>query len=183
MKRLVSILISFSFVTAMGCADYRYYSSSDTGYIPTYSPNENARLVSFKPGLEPGGVNGIKWETELSTLSQMKSYGKESSHGGVNFYLRAGDAYKLKNGKLVPIYYGFWRDKFYVGVVKTEQVSDWEALKASVFEKYGVGAKPFSNQEEYLWVGKDVTMALRYDRYSKTGTYYIRSHTMEKQMN
>ena len=182
MKRLVTILISFSLVTAMGCADVRYYSSSDTGYIPTYAPNENARLVSFKPGLEPAGVNGIKWETELATLSQMKSYGQESSHGGVSFYLRADDTYKLGNGKVIPIYYGFWRDKFYVGVVKTEK-ADWEALKASVFEKYGVGAKPFSNQEEYLWIGKDVTMALRYDGYAKTGLYYIRSHTMEKQMN
>ncbi len=36
---------------------------------PVYTPNENCRLVSFKPGLEPRGFNGIKWETELSTLT------------------------------------------------------------------------------------------------------------------
>ena len=183
MKRLVSILISFSLVAAMGCAESRYFLSSDTGYIPTYSPNENCKLVSFKAGLEPAGFNGVKWETELASLKEMKLSKKESSNGGVSFYLRAGDGYKLRSGKVIPIQYGFWRDKFYVGVVKTEQISDWEALKESVFEKYGAGAKPFSNQEEYLWIGKDATMALRYDRYSKTGTYYIRSHTMEKQMN
>ncbi len=183
MNRLIGILISFSLVMAMGCAETRYFTSSDTSYIPTYLPNENCKLVSFKPGLEPAGFNGVKWETELSILGEMKLYRKEPSHGGIVFYLKTGDAYKLRNGKLVPIYYGFWRSKFYVGVVKTEQVSDWEALKESVFEKYGVGAKPFSNQEEYLWIGKDVTMALRYDRYSKAGLYYIRSHTMEKKMN
>ena len=182
MKRLVGILISFSLVMAMGCAESRYYLSSDPNYIPVYTPNENSKLVGFKPGLEPAGFNGIKWEAEVSTLQGMKLFSQESSHGGINFYLRGSDAYKLKGGKLIPVYYGFWRDKFYVAVVKTEKVSDWEALKESVFEKYGTGAKPFSNQEEYLWIGKDATMALRYDRYSKAGTYYIRSHTMEKQM-
>jgi hypothetical protein len=65
----------------------------------------------------------------------------------------------------------------------TEQASDWEALKESVFEKFGVGARPFTNQEEYLWIGKDATMALRYDELLRMGTYYIRSHSMEKQMN
>jgi hypothetical protein len=64
----------------------------------------------------------------------------------------------------------------------TEQGSDWEALKESVFEKYGVGAKPFTNKEEYLWIGRDATMALRYDEILKKGTYYVRSHSMEKQM-
>ena len=181
MKRMIGILISFSLVMAMGCTQARYFASSDTSYIPCYTPNANCKLVGFKPGLEPAGFNGVKWETELSTLGEMKLYKKD--YGSINFYLRPGDAYKLRNGKPVPIYYGFWRNKFYAGVVKTEGVSDWEALKESVFEKYGVGAKPFSNQEEYLWIGKDVTMSLRYDAYAKTGLYYMRSHTMQKQMD
>lgn len=174
MKRLIGILISFSLVAAMGCA--RYTPAS------VYTPNENCKLVGFKPGLEPGGFNGIKWETEVSTLKDMKSYRKELSHGGIHFYLKVGDGYKLKNGKLIPIQYGFWREKFYVAIVMAEQASDWEALKESVFEKFGMGAKPFSNREEYLWIGKDATMALRYDENLRKGTYYIRSHSMEKQM-
>jgi len=174
MKKFVGIFISFALVTAMGCAG--------NTPIPRYTPNENCRLVGFKPGLEPRGFNGIKWETELSTLKEMKSYRKDLSHGGIYFYLKAGDGYKLKSGKLIPIQYGFWREKFYIGMVMTEQVSDFEALKESVFERFGVGAKPFTNKEEYLWIGKDVTMALRYDEHLRKGTYYIRSHSMEKQM-
>jgi len=174
MKRLIGILISLSVVMVMGCAG--------NTPITTYTPNENCRLVGFKPGLEPGGFNGIKWETELATLKQMKSHRKDSSHGGIYFYLREGDGYRLKSGKLIPIQYGFWREKFYIGLVMTEQGSDWEALKESVFEKYGVGAKPFTNKEEYLWIGRDATMALRYDEILNKGTYYVRSHSMEKQM-
>jgi len=175
MKRLIGILVSVSLVAAMGCAGY--------APCPVYTPNENCKLVSFKPGSEPSGFSGIKWETEFSTLKQMKSYRKDSSHGGIHFYLRAGDGYRLKSGKLIPIQYGFWSGKFYIGMVVTEQISDWEALKESVFEKFGVGAKPFSNKEEYLWIGKNVTMALQYDENSKKGTYYIRFHSMEKQMS
>jgi hypothetical protein len=182
MKRLITILISFSLVTAIGCGESRYYLSSDPNYIPVYLPNENCKPVSFKPGLEPEGFNGIKWATELSTLREMKLYRKDSSHGGIDFYLKAGDGVKLRNGKLIPVQYGFWRGRLYVGMVITDRAADWDALKESVFEKYGLGAKPFSNLEEYLWTGKDATMALRYDGYSKEGTYYIRSHSMEKQM-
>jgi hypothetical protein len=173
MKTLIGILLSFSLAITMGC----------THPIPVYLPNENCKLVSFKPGLEPQGFNGIKWETPLLTLNEMKHYRKESSHGGIDFYLRQRDGYKLKNGKLLPVQYGFWRGKFYVGLVMTEQASDWGPLKEAVFEKFGVGAKPFTNQEEYLWIGKDATMALRYDELLRMGTYYIRSHSMEKQMN
>ena len=174
MKSLVGILILFSLVTAMGCASYTP--------CPVYTVNENCRLVSFKASLEPKGFNGIKWETELSSLTEMKAYRKDPSHGGIHFYLKAGDGYKLKSGKLIPIQYGFWQGKFYIGMVMTDQVSDFEALKESVFEKFGVGAKPFINKEEYLWIGKDATMALRYDENLRKGTYYIRSHSMEKRM-
>jgi hypothetical protein len=174
MKRIIGILISLSVATAIGCASY----------APTqvYTPNEKCRLVTFRPGLEPGGFNGIKWETELSTLKEMKSYRKDPSHGGIHFYLKAGDGYRLRSGKLLPIQYGFWRETFYIGMVMTDQVSDFEGLKESVFEKFGVGAKPFINKEEYLWIGRDVTMALRYDENTKKGTYYVRSHSMEKKM-
>ena len=175
MKRLIGILISFSLVAAMGCAH--------NTAVPVYTPNENCKLVGFKPGLEPGGFNGIKWETEVSTLKEMKSYRKDSSHGGIHFYLKAGDGYKLRNGNLIPVQYGFWREKFYVAMVMTDQTSDFESLKESVFEKFGVGAKPFINKEEYLWIGRDATMALRYDEHLGKGTYYIRSHSMEKRMD
>jgi hypothetical protein len=176
MKRLISILILFFLAMATGCAHY----AQD---IPCYLPNENCKFVSFKQGSEPEGFNGIKWETELSTLQGMKYHRKDLSYGGIDFYFRTGDEYRLKNGKLLPIRYGFWKGKFYVVAVVMEQVSDFEALKEFVFEKYGVGAKPFSNREEYLWVGKSATMALRYDEHLGMGVYYIRSHSIEEQMN
>jgi hypothetical protein len=173
MKRLIGIWIFLCLVMAMGCA-------SNTPVA--YSPNENCKLVTFKPGLEPDGVNGIKWETKLSTLSGMKPHRKDASYGGVDFYVRDGDTFKLGNGKLAPIQYGFWKEKFYVGVVATQNLADWNALKEAVFKQYGEGAKPFTNKEEYLWVGKKTVMVLRYTDFLKEGIFYIKSDAVAKQI-
>lgn len=173
MKRLIGIWIIFSVVMAMGCAHQTPVA---------YSPNKNCKLVSFKPGLEPEGFNGIKWETKLSTLERMKLHRKDASYGGVEFYLREGDTFKLGNGKLTPIQYGFWREKFYIGIVTTRSLADWDALKEVIFNKYGVGAKPFINKEEYLWFGKKAVMVLRYTDFLKEGIFYVKSDSMEKQI-
>ena len=173
MKRLIIIWIFFSVFMAMGCAHQTPVA---------YSPNKNCKLVSFKPGLEPEGFNGIKWETKLSALEGMKLHRKDASYGGVEFYLREGDTFKLGNGKLTPIQYGFWREKFYIGIVTTHSLADWNALKEIIFNKYGEGAKPFTNKEEYLWFGKKAVMVLRYTDFLKEGIFYIKSDSMEKQI-
>jgi hypothetical protein len=184
MKRILGILISFSVVMVTGCGSLGGFGSNSSAQkadIPVYVPNEKARLVRFS-GSEPEGFNGIKWETKLSTVAGMKHYRTDQSAGGIEFYLKKGDGFQLGNGKPAPVQYGFWREKFYVGMVTTGGLTDWNSLKETVFSKFGVGAKPFSNKEEYLWVGKVAVMALRYDENSKRGTFYIRSESMEKQM-
>lgn len=177
MKKFIGILISFCLVITIGCGGSFSMKKVE---IPVYVTNENSRPVGFKPGLEPEGFNGIKWETDLSTLERMKRTEKGSK--GVAFYTKEGDVFKLGNGKFIPIQYGFWRGKFYVGMVTTQSPSDWNALKEVVVNKYGEGSKPFRNKEEYLWVGKNALMALRYDETSKEGIYYIKSESISKKM-
>lgn len=145
-------------------------------------PNENVKLVGFKPGSEPDGFDGIKWETELSTLDGMKHYRRDPSYGGIEFYIKERNTLKLGKGKFRTIQYGFWKGKFYVGMITTQGLSNWNALKEAVIDKYGEGSRPFSNKEEFLWFGKDASMALRYDKISKGGVYYIRSDSMMERM-
>ena len=175
MKRSVGLMGIFSILLAVGCAEI--------DYVPVYLPNENCKLVQFSPAAEPKGFNGVTFGTELSTLQGMVHFRTDLSHGGIEIYTKPGDGFRLKNGKHVPIQYAFWKGKFYYGMVNTEGPSDWNALKEAVFEKYGQGAKPFSNKDEYLWVGRDAVMVLRLDEYSGMGIYYIRSSAMEKQMS
>ena len=174
MKKLMIILCAFSLAAVLGCA-----VAPD---CPTYVANPNCKLVSFRPGTEPGGYNGITWETKLSTLERMKHYRTDPSFGGIDFYIREGDTFKLVNGQDKVVHYGFWKEKFYVAVVQTKGLAEWNALKETVFKKYGEGAKPFLNQEEYMWDGKNADMVLRYNENLKTGTYYIRSLSVSKQI-
>jgi hypothetical protein len=103
MKKLMIILCAFSLVAVLGCAT----SKSD---CPVYVTNPNCKLVSFKAGSEPEGYNGIKWETKLSGLERMKHSRTDPTHGGIEFYVREGDTFKLENGKNKPVQYGFWRE-------------------------------------------------------------------------
>ena len=56
-------------------------------------------------------------------------------------------------------------------MVMTKGVSDWNALKEAVFREFGEGAKSWSNREEYLWLGDNSVMALRYSEFSKVGLF------------
>ena len=170
----MAILCAISLAAVLGCA-----TSSD---CPTYVTNPNCKLVSFMVGSEPDGYNGIKWQTRLSTLERMKHTRTDPTHGGIEFYVREGDTFKLENGKQKTVQYGFWRDTLYVVVVTTKGLEEFNALKDAVFKKFGVGAKPFTNREEYLWVGKHAVMGLKYDENTKFGDYYIRSELVAKQM-
>jgi len=178
MIKLLGLLIVISFVMVTGCSHM-----GEELCAPIYLPNENAKVVSFQSGQEPEGFNGIKWETDVSALIGMKPYRKDPSYGGIDFYLKEKDTFKLGNGKLQTIQYGFWRGRFYTGVVMTEGPANFNALKEGVFIKFGEGAKPFRNKDEFLWVGKGAIMALRYDEASKCGIFYIRSDSMAKKMD
>jgi hypothetical protein len=181
MKGPTCILISFCFAMTLGCSSVLVGDTTSGDKVSVYIPNEGARLVSFYGG-DPEGFDGIKWETKLSTLERMKHYRTDPSHGGIEFYLKEGEGFRLGNGKLAPIQYGFLKEKFYVGMVTTEGTTDWNALKEVVFNKFGVGAKAFMNREEYLWIGRNAVMALRYDEISKNGLLYIRCDSMRNRM-
>ena len=145
-------------------------------------PDESARLVIFPPGSEPYGIGGITWGTDISTLQGMEHYRTDKSHGGIEFYVRRGEALRIGGETFDKVQYGFWRGKFYVGMIKTDGPARWDALKKAIFKHYGEGAKPFKNREEYLWTGENVIMALRYDEDIRRGVFYIRSNAISNQM-
>lgn len=175
MKKLMVILCAFALAAVFGCA-------TSKNECPTYVRNPNCKLVSFMVGSEPEDYNGIKWEAELSTLEGMKHTRTDPHRGGIEFYVREGDTFTLENGKQKLVQYGFWKDKFYVAVVNTKGPEEFSALRDAVFKRFGVGAKPFTNREEYLWEGKNLVMSLNYDENSKFGELTIRSESMSKKM-
>ena len=145
-------------------------------------PDENAERVGFQPGSEPYGLGGIPWGTDISTLQGMEHYRTDTSYGGIEFYLRKGEALRIGGETFQKVQYGFLGGKFYVGMIKTDGITRWNALKKAIVKHYGEGAKTFKNREEYLWTGEDVIIALRYDEDVKMGLFYIRSESIRRQM-
>lgn len=178
MRSLMSVilfLIVLFLASLTGCA-------TEKDIPPFLLPDDNARVVTFRPGSEPYGLGGIKWETDISTLQGMEHYRTDPSHGGIDFYVRKGEALRIGGEIFLSVQYGFWSGKFYVGMITAKGRANWDALKRAIFKHYGEGAKPFINREEYLWIGENVIMALRYDEGSKDGVFYIRSDSMTRQM-
>ena len=162
----ILFLIALFLAGWAGCATERE--------IQPFLPNDDATVVTLRPGTEPYGLGGIEWETDLSSLQGMEYYRTDPSHGGIEFYVRKGEALKI-GGEIFPsVQYGFWNRKFYVGMITVRGPANWDVLKRAIFKHYGEGAKPFVNREEYLWVGENVAMALRYDEASKDGMFYVR---------
>jgi hypothetical protein len=182
MKKILGIWIIVSMAIASGCAGLGGSGSNSAAESGShYVPNDQATLVTFRGG-EPDGFNSIKWQTVVSQVEGLKFYRTDFSAGGIDFYHKDRDGFQLIGGKTVPVQYGFWKERFYVGMVITQGRTDWISLRDTAFNKYGVGAKPFLNKEEYLWVGKVAVMALRYDERQKMGTLYVRFEPMEKEM-
>ncbi len=177
MNRFMAQLVLITLVTFIlaGCA-----SEKKPYQIPYL--NEKAEMVSFPSGSEPYGLGGISWGTDLSILQGMEHYRTDKSHGGIEFYIRKGEALRIGGETFEKVQYGFWKGKFYVGMVRVNGQARWSSLKKAIFTHYGEGAKPFKNREEYLWTGEDVTMALRWDENAGTGLFYVRSESVRHQM-
>jgi len=168
-------VINVSVYGVMGCA------ADKINYQLPYL-NDNAKLTGFSSGAEPYGFGGIEWGTELSTLKGLKYHRTDTSHGGIDFYLRKGELLKIGGEVFDKVQYGFWNGKFYVGMIKTDGPTRWNVLKNAILTHYGEGTKPFRNREEYLWSGENVIMALRYNPESEMGLFYIRSESLRKKM-
>jgi len=123
-------------------------------------------LKNFKPGSEPEGFRGIKWNTDISTLSEYMKYQyplKDYGFVGVEIYTRTGDVLRLGRAELKEILYGFVEGKLFVVFINTKDFEIWNRLKQATFEKFGKGFQSDIGKEEYSWKGRATRVLLRYD--------------------
>lgn len=138
----------------------------------------------FKPGSEPEGFRGIKWGTDINTLSRMKYSITDPSYGGVQYYIREVDELKIGGATLERIEYGFWRGKFCDVIIYTTGYVNFNNLKQVVFKKFGKGYQKQKDGyiESYYWWGENTLMMLDYDLFSQEGCLFMSSKEMLKQM-
>ena len=143
----------------------------------------NLNSAEFKPGSEPDGFRGIKWGTDISTLSDMEYSWTDPSCGGTKAYHRKSDDLHLGAAKLKEICYYFWREKFCNVYVLTEDYVNWAGLKKTVFEKFGEGSQNNKYIESYVWYDDITTMTLGYNEISERGELWMFSKEITKQQD
>jgi len=141
----------------------------------------NLNSAEFKPGSEPDGFRGIKWGTDISTLSDMKYERTDPSYGGIKVYTRKNDVLHLGGAKLEIIKYGFWKGKFCDVFLITKGSVNWYGLKGAVFEKFGRGYQSNEYIEYYIWGGDITGMSLKYNEISKEGKLFMSSKEINRQ--
>jgi hypothetical protein len=117
-------------------------------------------LNNFKPGSEPDGFGNIEWGTDLPTLKNMKFSRIDPSYGGIDIYLRLEEGSAIGIVRPKNIEYLFWKGKFSGVSTVTEDSTESKSLREAVFEVFGKGSKPYTDQEYYVWDGETTLMVL-----------------------
>jgi len=162
----------------------------------------------FDPASEPDGFRGIRWGTELSTLSGMEYYRTSEIGGslpvdlwdldhwvllekiGLKIYFRMGDELRMGGAELEKIEYGFWKGKFCEVTVTLRGSENWVSLREAVFQRFGRGtlsrfSPPLGGTEDfdwYFWVGKTAEMELIYRSSSRIGKFWMGSVLLREQL-
>lgn len=134
----------------------------------------------FKPNSEPDGFRGIKWGTDIKTLSDMEYIEIQPMYGGIKVYKRKNDILKIGDAELEEIKYCFWRDKFFKVFILTIGYFNFLNLKSAVFEKFGEFEE--ENDEEYFWFGETAWVSLTYSKKDELGMLSMSSEKIFREM-
>lgn len=126
-------------------------------------------VYSFSYQNEPNGFLGIKWGSNIKNLRGMTLV---EDHKDAKYYIRKVDKLKIGDAGLKSIAYGFHKDRFYFVYIRFNSIINFSSIKETLFEQYGAGVQNNKSKEEYVWLGGDVDISLRYDEISQRGKIY-----------
>jgi hypothetical protein len=156
---------------------------------------------SFKPGTEPDGFRGLKWQTDIATLDPLHTMEVIEIFGPFIYYKKNKEDLRLVTVKLNHIIYEFWNGKFSGVMIKVKGNDQFQILKDYVFARFGPGQRSKVleqlNVQDFYYNGIKTRMHLKFsdidrigdlDMYSiallnqqqKLDTWYLRERAREK---
>lgn len=106
---------------------------------------------------EPEGFRGLKWGSELSTLSGFK---KVLGAGDTVFYAREGEKERIGTASLASIRYLFYKGQFRQVWVMAEGAGNFAALQTALFDAFGKPVRVDSHDGSSEWIGARTTIML-----------------------
>jgi hypothetical protein len=128
---------------------------------------------SFKPGSEPDGFRGLKWQTDIATLDPLHTMEVIEMLGPFVYYKKNKEDLQLVTVKLDNIIYEFWNGKFSGVIIKVRGNNQFQILKEYVFGRFGPGQRSKvleqMNVQDFYYNGIKTRMYLKYSDVDRTG--------------
>ena len=128
---------------------------------------------SFKPGSEPDGFRGMKWQTDIATLDPLHTMEVIEIMGPFVYYKKNKEDLQLVTVKLDNIIYEFWNGKFSGVIVKVRGDNQFQILKEYVFARFGQGQRSKAleqlNVQDFYYNGVKTRMYLKFSDIDRTG--------------
>ena len=128
---------------------------------------------SFKPGSEPDGFRGLKWQTDIATLDPLHTMEVIEILGPFTYYKKNKEDLQLVTVKLNDIIYEFWNGKFSGVIIKVRGNNQFQILKDYVFARFGPGQRSKvleqMNAQDFYYNGVKTRMYLKFSDIDRTG--------------
>jgi hypothetical protein len=137
---------------------------------------------SFKPGSEPDGFRGIKWQTDIATLDPLNTMEPIEILGPFVYYKKDKEDLHLVTVKLDDIIYEFWNGKFSGVIIKVRGEKQFQILKDYVLARFGPGQRSKSlaqmDVQDFYYNGVKTRMNLKFSDIDHTGELSLYSIAM-----
>lgn len=151
--------------------------------IKNYTEIKNDSTEDNKVELEFEGFRGIKWGTEITSLTNMKFLRTGPSYGGINYYTRVGDERIVGGASLDVIEYGFWDDRLSFVRIVVSGYQNCKLFKAVVFEKYGKEYRQPFKSTWFSWDGTNTKVIYRIIQNSTRNELHLSSVFMDQEIS
>ena len=145
---------------------------------------------SFKPGAEPDGFRGLKWQTDIATLDPLHTMEVIEILGPFIYYKKKKEDLQLVTVKLDDITYEFWNGKFSGVIIKVRGNNQFQILKEYVFARFGPGQRSKVleqlNAQDFYYNGVKTRMYLKFsdiDRSGELSMYSIALLSKQQKLN
>lgn len=105
---------------------------------------------------EPEEFRGVRWEAEATTVSGLNQIAGE---GNLALYEKSDDRLQMGEVRLDQVIYGFYKGRFYMGMVYFPAVS-FKRIEEMLTRQLGQPAKPDNTASRLIWNGDSVSVLL-----------------------
>jgi len=148
------------------------------------TPTDPQQLAPQKKPLflHKDGLADMRLGSRLADASGLEIKQTDSGLKDVIEYVRPGDSLILGDAVLRSVIYAFWRDRLYTVSIWTQGRENYNALRDSVFNYFGKGARIDGTSERYLWSDSNTDVMLEYTNDDQYGLLWMRAKELDRKL-